>query len=166
MMIEPSRTIYREGLNFGLINSESGAFPKSLYTILFKVSNLDAKGLAKLAASSAYSKHLIRSADFGRTCCKTLFSRKFNVDDGQDGCIGESGSPGRRLRAYLMFFPSCPLVKTLDDVVLIMEEIQSHHFLLKPSAEIEDLQDERLTNGVECLGNVKLDEKGRLFFLV
>ena len=62
MMIEPSRTIYREGLNFGLINSESGAFPKSLYRILFKVSNLDAKGLAKLAASSAYSKHLIRSA--------------------------------------------------------------------------------------------------------
>ena len=69
----------------------------------------------------------------------TLFSHKFNVDDGLDGSIGESGSPRCRLRAYLMFFPSCPLVKTLDDVVLIMEEIQSHHFLLKPSAEIEDL---------------------------
>jgi len=68
-MIEPSCPIYREDLNFGLINSKSGAFPKSLYRILFKVSNLDAKGLAKLAASSAYSKHLIRSADFGRTCC-------------------------------------------------------------------------------------------------
>jgi len=68
---------------------------------------------------------------------QTLFSRKFN--NTEDESIGESGSPKRRLRAYLLFFPSCPLVKTLDDVVLIMEEIQLRHFLLKSSAEIEDI---------------------------
>ena len=62
-MIEPSCPIYREDLNFGLINSKSGAFPKSLYRILFKVSNLDAKGLAKLAASVRFG-----SLQIGMSC--------------------------------------------------------------------------------------------------